>query len=273
MSFLHSVGVAVVWSHHIEAHTWQIKSDKHLWCWNVYFVGLEEVWSYLMASSYGVLKLLCFFFFVFFFLTVGGLLPLPTKPLSDCWAVMRSPITTGNSGFQVPVYSAHAATLQRLVITICSGLYILSLGLSLFSFTVFSLSFHSSSIYWIHISFPQSLSTPSFPATSHGSSSFSASLFELSSMPRSCRIPLEPNAIVSNLVRSACVCVCVSLYFVKLVRALFHTATSNWWLLLSDKLLDQNGFRRILQYILVWWCFVRGLFYSKMLTYPKCTSK
>lgn len=134
-------------------------------------LDLKRVWTYLMLSSYSVLKPLCFF-------AVGGLLPLPTKPLSDCRAVKRSPITTGNGGFQVPVYSAHAATLQRLVITICSGLYILTPWLTFF-FSVFfprsihpppftgsiflpSLppfllpSLHPSLLLWRHLSFRQS---------------------------------------------------------------------------------------------------------------------
>lgn len=90
-------------------------------------LDLKWVRTYLMLSSQTVLKLLCF-------CAVGGPLPLPTKPLSDCRAVKRSPITTGNSDFKVPVYSAHAATLQRLVITICSGFYILTPNLYFFLF-------------------------------------------------------------------------------------------------------------------------------------------
>lgn len=129
-------------------------------------LDLKRVWTYLMLSSYSVLKLLCFF-------AVGGLPPLPTKPLSDCRAVKQSPITTGNSVFQVPVYSAHAATLQRLVITICSGLYILTPWLtflfsSLAPFIFLYLvepyffpplllpSLHTSLLLWRHLSFRQS---------------------------------------------------------------------------------------------------------------------
>lgn len=100
-----------------------------------------------------MLKLLCF-------CAVGGPLPLPTKPLSDCRAVKRSPITAGNSDFKVPVYSAHAAALQRLVITICSGFYILTPDLYIF----FCFSIHPSSVYRI-LFFPASPSSffASFP--------------------------------------------------------------------------------------------------------------
>jgi len=82
-----------------------------------------------------------------FLSAVGGLPPLPTKPLSDCRAVKRSPIAGGNSGLQVPVYSAHAATLQRPVITICAGLYNLTPWLTflLFLLLLFCPSLHSSS--------------------------------------------------------------------------------------------------------------------------------
>lgn len=107
-------------------------------------------------------KLVCF-------CAVGGPLPLPAKPLSDCQAVKRPPITGGNSGFKVPVYSAHAATLQSLVITICSGfLHSSPLGshsfpwsssaslffLPLFTGSIFILP--SLTIHWQCISFHQS---------------------------------------------------------------------------------------------------------------------
>lgn len=94
-------------------------------------------------------KLVCF-------CAVGGPLPLPAKPLSDCQAVKRPPITGGNCGFKVPVYSAHAATLQRLVITICSGfLHSSPTWLPFFSLVVFCLSVLLSPIYWIYFSYAQ----------------------------------------------------------------------------------------------------------------------
>lgn len=139
-----------------------------------------------MLGSLSELKLLCFF-------AVGGPLPLPAKPLSDCRAVKQSPIATGNAGSQVPVYSAHAATLQRLVITICSGLYILTRpNLLSPSFPSSLPSLHSSSsIYRIHIfssSLPPSRS-PSFPPSLASSFlSSKQSLFKLSFAPRACQI-------------------------------------------------------------------------------------
>lgn len=92
----------------------EMVSSNHLWLLNVCFVGPEVGSDLSDAQLLDRAKLLCF-------CAVGGPLPLPTKPLSDCQAVKRPPISRGNSGFKVPVYSAHAATLQRLVITICSG--------------------------------------------------------------------------------------------------------------------------------------------------------
>lgn len=89
-------------------------------------------------------KLVCF-------CAVGGPLPLPTKPLSDCQAVKRPPITGGNSGFKVPVYSAHAATLQRLVITICSGFFtFFPTWLPFFSLVNFRFSVLPFPVYWIY---------------------------------------------------------------------------------------------------------------------------
>lgn len=92
----------------------EMVGSNHLWLLNVCFVGPEVGSDLSDAQLLDRAKLVCF-------RAVGGPLPLPTKPLSDCQAVKRPPITRGNSGFKVPVYSAHAATLQRLVITICSG--------------------------------------------------------------------------------------------------------------------------------------------------------
>lgn len=116
---------------HIWDHIWNSWSEKPLWLLNIYFFGIEEGFG---LSDGPLLKYAeaSVFFFLFSLFAFGGLLPLCTKPLSDCKAVKQSPISTGNSGFQVQVYSSHATTLQRLVITICSLLYILTSWLTFF---------------------------------------------------------------------------------------------------------------------------------------------
>lgn len=129
---------------HIQDHIWHSTSEKPVWLLNVYFfLDLERVFG----LSDGPLKDAPVIFFLFALSAVGGLLPLCTKPLSDCEAVKQSPISTGNSGFQVQVYSAHATTFQRLVITICSGLYILTSWLTVF-LSCFLPSPHSSSFIY-----------------------------------------------------------------------------------------------------------------------------
>lgn len=152
--------------------------SNHLWLLNVCFVGPEVGSDLSDARLLDRAKLLCF-------CAVGGPLPLPTKPLSDCQAVKRSPITTGNSGFKVPVYSAHAATLQRLVITICSGfLHSSPLGFHFFP-VFFRLSVHPSSIYRIYflsVHFPPHpfLLPPHPPSVAPSPLSSKQSLFKLS---------------------------------------------------------------------------------------------
>lgn len=138
----------------IEVHMWELAASGHLWLLNVCFAGPEVGSDLSDAQLLDRAKLVCF-------CAVGGPLPLPAKPLSDCQAVKQPPITGGNSGFKVPVYSAHAATLQRLVITICSGfLHSSPLGShSFFLLVVFRLSVRPSPIYRIY--FP-SIHFPSF---------------------------------------------------------------------------------------------------------------
>ena len=157
---------------------------KRLLCWTWRGFGLSDA-RLLWCAKAAVL----------FFFAVWGLLPLPTKPLSDCRTVKQSLIATGNSGFQVPVYSAHAATPQRLVINICLGLCILTLWLTFF-FSYFLLLVHSSSsIYRIHIFFPPSSSS----SLASPFLSSRQSLFKLSSAPRSCQILSKPNTIKRGL--------------------------------------------------------------------------
>lgn len=123
---------------HSRSHLTFYKWETCLTFKRLLFLDLERVFG----LSDGPLKDAPVFFFLFALSAVGGLLPLCTKPLSDCKAVKRSPISTGNSGFQVQVYSAHATTLQRLVITICSGLYILTSWLTVFCLVFSSLLIH-----------------------------------------------------------------------------------------------------------------------------------
>lgn len=128
-------------------------------------------------------KLVCF-------CAVGGPLPLPTKPLSDCQAVKRPPITGGNSGFKVPVYSAHADTLQRLVITICSGFLRSSpLGFHSFFFRsssapLFVLPLFTGSFFLFH---PVSLLSPHLPSVPTPLLSSTQSPFKLSFPSRGLR--------------------------------------------------------------------------------------
>lgn len=149
------VAAALVEGVSIEVHMWELAASGRLWLLNVCFVGPEVGLDLSDAQLLDRAKLVCF-------CAVGGPLPLPAKPLSDCQAVKRPPITGGNSGFKVPVYSAHAATLQRLVITICSGfLHSSPLGShSFFLSVVFRVSLRPSPIYRIY---SPSIHFPSFP--------------------------------------------------------------------------------------------------------------
>lgn len=196
----------------------------------------------------------CVCVFFLYFLAVRGLLLLCTKPLSDCKSVKQSPISTGNSGFQVPVYSAHAATLQRLVITICSGLYILTPWLTFFFFfTCFLPSAHSSSsIYWVHNFFSQSICpflTLSLPPWRHLSFSLSSDCLNLVQGP--VRAPIS-HTLIKDIRRAELLCAHIQLSRICRRTVFQCEAETLWWFAHIESISSSD--RHHLQWdCKVWW--------------------